>query len=381
MSHGSLQATFARGGSSTGLVVLRSQLPEDVKAWQPILAGAMGSPDPNWRQLNGMGGGISSTSKVCVIEASDRSDVDINYTFVQVGVDDGELGLVGNCGNMSSAVGPVALNEGLVDESQLFDDDDDDDDDDGGKMAMVRILNTNTNKIIHSTFKVQKTGETFKFNPDGDYAIDGVGGTASRITLRFIDPAGAKTGKALPSGSASDKLELPESDGGPIEASLVDVANPAVYVRASDLGVDGAIKPDALQAQPNLMSRLENIRQAGARRMGMDPTVKGVPLMVMVAPPSEAAATEGVHIQVRAISMQQAHKALPVTLALNVGSACGIAGTLPAQMVPTSASKDSITISHPGGLIEVGCNVQDGKIESAMLHRTAKILMKGEVYY
>lgn len=372
---GSFHATFARGGTSNGLVVLRSELPDDTQKWEPILAAAMGSPDPNWRQLNGIGSGISSTSKVCVIEASKRADIDIDYTFVQVGVDTGKLSLAGNCGNMSSVVGPVALNEGLVDECRIFKTAA------GNEVITVRVFNTNTGKVIHATFKVQQLGGRWSFDGAGDYAIAGVPGTASKISLCFLDPAGTKTGKALPSGNPIDILDLSESDGGPIQASLVDIANPAVFIWARDLGIDGDIKPDELQTKTSLMHRLEKIRQAGAERMGMDPSATGVPFIAILSTPSEKAVSEGIQLQVRALSMQQAHKTIPGTLTLNIGSARRIPGTLPAQLACQSASEDSMTISHPGGLIEVGSILKDDKIESAVLHRTAKILMKGKVYY
>nr|POF03030.1 3-methylitaconate isomerase [Quercus suber] len=366
MRPSSFHAIFARGGTSNGLVILRSQLPTDRDKWQPILAAAMGSPDEYGRQLNGMGSGISSTSKVCVIEASDRAGVDIDFTFVQVGVRDGKLDLAGNCGNMSSIVGPVALSEGLVNRANASVED---------RLRTVRIFNTNTSKTIDATFAIDQAGV---FDPVGDYAIDGVPGHGSRITLSFLDPEGAKTGKALPTGNAVDVLVLPQADGGPIEASLVDIANPGVFVRASDLGIDGSTPPDTIQADTQLMSRLEAIRRKGAELMGMDPTIQTVPKILILSSPGGKVKCD---IQCRALSMQQAHKAIPGTLALNLGSACSLPGTIPHQLVASGVSRGSVTIGHPGGTIEVGCDVKDGKIESALLHRTARILMKGEVFY
>nr|POE51731.1 3-methylitaconate isomerase [Quercus suber] len=368
MRHSSFRATFARGGTSNGLVILRSQLPTDREKWQPILAAAMGSPDEYGRQLNGMGSGISSTSKVCVIEASDRPGVDIDFTFVQVGVREGELDLAGNCGNMSSIVGPVALSEGLVSRADTTSTIND-------RLRTVKIFNTNTSKTIDATFAIDDRGA---FEHSGNYAIDGVPGQGSRITLSFLNPEGAKTGKALPTGNVVDVLDIPQADGGPIEASLVDIANPGVFVRASELGIDGSMAPDAIQADLKLMSRLETIRRKGAELMGMDPAIQTVPKILILSTPN---ANAGYDIQCRALSMQQAHKAIPGTLALNLGSACSLAGTIPHQLVASGVDRTSVTIGHPGGKIEVGCDVKDGQIQSALLHRTARILMKGEVFY
>ncbi|KAK5135700.1 hypothetical protein LTR08_004686 [Meristemomyces frigidus] len=365
----SFPATFMRGGTSNGLMIHRKDLPQDESKWRPILSSAMGSPDPYGRQLNGMGSGISSTSKICVVSRSDREDADIDYTFVQVGIKDGSLDMAGNCGNMSSAVGPFALNEDLLPAHIKFRGNE-------GDEVMVRMFNNNTTKIIHSTFSVNS--ET-RYEPSGTYSIDGVPGTASRITLSFLDPAGAKTGKALPTGSPMDTIHLPNGDT--IDGSLTDIANPGVFVLASDLGIPGVIHPDALGSNTELMARLEQIRQASARMMGLDPDVQSVPKVVVLSKPSEAEAAEGVNIVCRALSMQQAHKAVPLTLALNLGASCSFPGTLAQQTAVNAEGRESVVIAHASGKVEVGSVMIEGKIESAVLHRTARVLMKGEVFY
>ena len=361
----SFPAIFARGGTSNGFVINRDDLPQDESQWQPILASAMGSPDSFGRQLNGMGSGISSTSKICVLSKSTREDADVDFKFVQVGIKEGELDVAGNCGNMSSVVGPVAWDEGLLARRSSIEDGE----------ATVRIFNSNTSKIIHSTFSVDANSQ--KYEPCGDYSIDGVPGSGSRITLSFLDPAGAKTGKALPTGNAIDVLTL--EDGASIRASLVDVSNPGVFVLAQDIGVAGKISADALNADTALMARLEEIRQAGAEKMGLDRRTQTVPKIVLLSKPGTGSTA---NIVCRALSMQQAHKAVPLTLALNLGSACRIPGTLPAQIAVGTAGKQSVTIEHASGQLEVGAVMsEDGKIESALLHRTARILMRGEVFY
>lgn len=370
MTTKSFPACFVRGGTSNGLIIDRAHLPDDQSEWQPILSSAMGSPDPYGRQLNGIGSGISSTSKICVISKSNREDADVDYTFVQVEIKGRDLDLAGNCGNMSSAVGPVAWNEKLYSGNASSINND-------GEVSL-RLCNLNTRKIIHSSFSVDR--KTNMYEPSGDYSIDGVPGKASRITLSFLDPSGAKTGKALPTGNTLDTLKL--KDGSTIQASLVDVANPGVFVLASDVGVAGDISPDSLGADTSIMERLENIRQEGARLMGLDPETQSIPKIVLVSKPMESAvAADGVNIVCRALSMQQAHKAVPLTLALNLGATCRMPGTIPATTAVGAEGKESVTIAHASGKLEVGSVMRDGRIESALLHRTARILMKGDVFY
>ncbi|OIW33487.1 DUF453-domain-containing protein [Coniochaeta ligniaria NRRL 30616] len=378
----SFPATFARGGTSNGLVIRREHLPPLQSEWPAVLAAAMGSPDPWGRQLDGMGSGVSSTSKVCVISRSERGDADVDFTFVQVGVKDGKLDVAGNCGNMSAVVGPVAWDEGVV-EGRV----------EGGE-ALVRIWNTNTGKMVHAPFRVDGEGEGRRFEPRGEYEMDGVPGTGSRVTLSFLRPAGAGTGKgALPSGMGVDELVL--AGGDTVEASLVDVSNPGVFVRARDLAGgrygDGAT-PVEVEADEGFRGLLEEVRRAGAERMGLDPEVQSVPKVVMVfdPPPAGGEVDGGVDVRCLAMSMGQAHKAVPLTLALCLGAAAGIEGTIPYQLRSgrretrkdgKGARSTTVVIGHPSGTVEIGTTVEDGEIVSAELHRTARVLMKGEVFY
>lgn len=379
----SFPAIFARGGTSNGLLIRRQDLPSDRAEWQPILSSAMGSPDPYGRQLNGMGGGISSTSKICVLSRSSRADADVDFTFVQVGIKDGKLDLAGNCGNMLSAVGVVGwqdLGEGEILDGVSTE---------GGeskKVLRVRIHNTNTGKLIHARFEVD--GETERYDPNGEYEMTGVPGRGSRITLSFLDPAGAKTGKgAFPTGRVVDELVL--GDGRRVEASLVDVSNPGVFVRMEDLGLGIATTPGDVEGDEVLKRRLEEVRQKGAEKMGLDPMVQSVPKIVLVGTPAKG--EEGIDIRCLALSMGQAHKAVPLTLALCLGAAAGVKGTIPYQLQrkredgedkPASeALSTTVVIGHPSGNVEIGTRVKHGEVVSAELHRTAKILMKGEVFY
>ncbi|KAI0554250.1 DUF453-domain-containing protein [Xylaria curta] len=387
----SLPALFVRSGTSNGLVLRASDLPSSTDEWADILPAAMGSPDPlHGRQLDGMGGGISSTSKICVLAPSKREDADVDFTFVQVGVRDGRLDLAGNCGNMSAVVGPVAWDWGFVSEGEkkkkgriktVVRDEEE------YSEALVRIFNTNTSKIMHARFRVQ--GEPPVYCPAGQYSMDGVPGAQSRITLSFVDPAGAKTGRALPTGNAVDVLKLP--DGSAVRASLVDVSNPGVFVAVDELGL-GHVSPDtfhsaAVEADEMLKERLEMIRRAGAARMGLDPEVESVPKILLLFPRNLKSGHGGDEVDIRclAMSMGQAHKAAPLTLSLCLGAAANIDGTVAAQIRRRRASGDepssSVVIGHPSGTVEIGATFKDGNIVSADLHRTARVMMKGEVYY
>ena len=333
----------------------------------------MGSPDSFGRQLNGMGSGISSTSKICVIEKSSRPGIDVDYTFVQVGIKDGHLDIAGNCGNLSSAVGPWAYNEGLVKAKKNASNNAQGEEDE----ITVRMFNTNTSKEILNTFTL--TPDRTAFNPRGDYSIDGVGGTGSKITLSFLDPSGAKTGHALPTGKPVDTLALP--NGTTIRATLSDIANPGVFILASDLGIPGTTSSDELAANAALLSHLEEIRRAGTAAMGLDPNVQSVPKIVILSSPSAAEIERGAHVTCRALSMQQAHKAVPLTLALNLGAICRIPGTLAAEVARGAEGRGSIRVAHASGTVDVGSVFREGRVESALLHRTARMLMKGEVFY
>lgn len=335
----------------------------------------MGSPDPYGRQLDGMGSGISSTSKICILSPSpDGSAGGVQFTFVQVGVKDGSLDMAGNCGNMLSIVGPVAFDAGLSEHSQI-----ETDPETGERTVTVRIFNTNTRKVVHSRFRV--SGEPPSYSPLGTYEMDGVPGKQSQINLGFINPGGAATGKVLPTGNRVDTLRLP--DGRTIEASLVDVSNPGVFVRVSDLGVQNpaSLDPAAVEADAALKARLEQIRQAGASLMGLDPNTQSIPKIVLVFPPEVTQQSPEVHIKCLALSMGQAHKSVPLTLGLCLGAAARLPGTIPNQLAVGADGSDTIVVGHPSGKLNVAAKVKDGAVLSVDLLRTARVLMKGSVFY
>ncbi|KAL1842405.1 hypothetical protein VTJ49DRAFT_5364 [Mycothermus thermophilus] len=351
----SIRALFARGGTSNGLVIWKHDLPPEDE-WPKVLPALMGSPDPFGRQLDGMGSGISSTSKICILSPpSDPAVADVDFTFVQVGIKDGSLDLAGNCGNLISVVGPVAWDAVLSHARPPPPGPDPD-------KATVRIFNTNTNKLIHSTFSItlpsSDPSSRRVYNPAGTYHIAGVPTLSSPIHLRFLHPGGAKTGRTLPTGNPIDTLSL--SDNTTIDASLVDVSNPGVFIRASDLGFPPTVSPQDLRAtiesDPALLERLESIRRAGAERMGMDPDTQSVPKIVLVLPGD---ADAGVHLRCQALSMGQPHKAVPLTLAMCLGAAAGLEGTIPNTLAvglnrgEGQQGESVVAIGHPAGSIEL----------------------------
>ena len=274
-----LPAVFMRGGTSNAIVFHARDLPRDRALWDEIFLAAIGSPDPYGRQLDGMGGGVSSVSKVCVVGPPTRPDADIDYTFAQVQVKKAEVDYSANCGNMSSAMGPFAVDEGLF---KVV-----------GREAVVRIHNTNTKKIIQARFNLDEGLSEV----DGDLAIPGVSGTGSSVRLEFLQPGGATTGKLLPTGNVTDVLDVPGV--GKLTVSMVDAANATVFVRAADLGLTGPEQPDALEANTAIMQKLAAIRAQAAVAMGISKTAEdalkkgGVPFVGFVAGPQDATTLTG----------------------------------------------------------------------------------------
>jgi 2-methylaconitate cis-trans-isomerase PrpF len=374
-----LPAVFMRGGTSKAVMFHQRDLPAERTDWDRLFLSAMGSPDPYGRQLNGMGGGISSLSKVCVIAPSVRNDADVDYTFAQVQIREARVDYRANCGNMSSAVGPFALDEGLVHAA--------------GDMATVRIYNTNTKKLIHSTFPLRDDRPRY----DGDLVIPGVAGSGAPVRLDFIAPGGATTGKLLPTGNPVDMLDVPGV--GRIAASMVDAANAGVFLRAADLGLAGTELPEQLDADTALLGRLQAIRQCAAVAMGIArdraeaATIPGVPMIGFVAPPSDAptltgeAITKGdVDLTARFLSNGQPHRALPLTASLCTAVAARIAGTLVAEaLAPGAGDREAIRIGMPSGILAVGAAVEqigpnEWVAQRGSFFRTTRRLFDGRIY-
>ncbi len=371
MTQRRFKAVFMRGGSSKGIFFHRDDVPADRQAQHRLFLSAIGSPDPYGRQLNGMGGGISSLSKVVMIAPSQHEQADVDYTFAQVAVSDPVVDFGSTCGNLSSAVGPFAVDEGLVSG------------DDGERL--VRIFNTNTSIMIHARFKVTDGVA----DVSGDYEIAGVSGTGARISLDFLDPGGSFTSGVLPTGNAVDSLEV--AGVGRISASLVDVTNPSVFVDAADFGVSAGETPQQLDGNSTLMQQLDDARRQAAVLMGLAETPEQAgaasPRIALVSAPQSFIALDGrtveasqMHINVRMLSMGNVHRAVPLTGGMCLAAACRIDGTVPARLC---APADDVLIGQPSGILDVGADViqhDDGwQVRSTRVYRTARRLMEGHV--
>ena len=372
-----LPAVFMRGGTSNAVVFNQKDLPQDRTLWDEIFLAAIGSPDPNGRQLDGMGGGVSSLSKVCVVGPPTRPDADIDYTFAQVQVKEAKVDYGANCGNMSSAMGPFALDEGIVKVS--------------GREALVRIHNTNTKKIIHALFSVDDGLAAV----DGDLAIPGVSGTGSPVKLEFRDPGGATTGKLLPTGNVVDTLDVPGL--GKIRASLVDAANATVWINAKDIGLTGTELPEQLDADAAVMQKLSAIRIAGSVAMGIAANAeeaakkKSIPFIGFVSPVQDAKLLSGetisandVDLTGRVISNGQTHRALPLTVSLCMAVASRLEGSVVNEVLRKGLQAEApVRIGMPSGILTVAATVkQNGGFwhaEQGAFYRTQRRMFEGQV--
>lgn len=378
-----IPAVYMRGGTSRALVFHRHDLPpvrdgKEPVEWNDIFLAAIGSPDLAERQLDGMGGGISSLSKIAVVSPSERHDADVDFTFAQVGIDKPVVGYRGNCGNIISAIGPFAIDEGLMDAQ--------------GDKAVVRIHNTNTGKITVASFPLDGGEAAVK----GEFSIQGVATRGAAIRLAFREPGGAVTGRLLPTGNASDVLDLP---GGPLRMSLVDAANPTVFVSAQELGLSGVETAAELSANTTLRARLEDLRVAAAVRGAIAASeeeartrLTNLPLLAILAAPIDhavpgaAIAAGDIDIVTRMISAGQPHKATPLTSAMCLAVAAAIPGTVAHETRrPQSEGSGDLRIGHATGILPVKASIrhQDAEgwfAEEAVVYRTARRLMKGHIY-
>ncbi len=371
-----IPAVFMRGGTSKGVFFRSQDLPDSQAQRDAIFAAALGSPDPYGRQLDGLGGGSSSLSKVMIVEPAQGDDAalaDIVYTFVQVPVAGRVMDYSGNCGNLTAAVGPYAVDTGLVSVA------------DGP--VVLRLLNRNTGKIIRASFTVQQ-GEAVAA---GSLAIPGVGGTGALIQLDFLTPAGAKTGKLLPTGHVTDTLVL--GHGKTVTVSCVDASNPVVFVEGAALGLTRVPSPTDLQADTALMGTLDRVRRLGGVRMGLAEGPNAVPLanpkIAVLFPASDqpafglAGLTAGsMDLMALVLSMEKVHAALPVTTALCMVVAAALPGTVPARLARGRESL-RLRIGNPSGVVEALADLawggDDWQVRSAGLVRTARRLMEGSV--
>jgi len=359
-----LKSTLMRGGTSKGLFFASHQLPDDPALLERLFIRALGSPDPYGKQIDGVGTGISTTSKVAIVGPSARPDCDIDYLFGHVAIGEAKVDWSGSCGNLTAAVPLFALMERLLPVKN--------------GMAEVRIWQANIGKKIVATLEV-RDGEPLWV---GDYCIDGVAFPGAPVTLRFIDPAGGASGKLLPTGKVCDALALP--NGSRIAATLIDAGNPTVFVRAADLGLTGFETAEQLSA--DTLARLEALRAAGALAMGLVDSLEAAvarPATPKISFVGEAR-DEGCALNGRILSMGKLHHAYTGTGAIALAAAAAIKGTVVAEAIGQPWRGKPLTFSHASGRQTLEALVsRQGRswhIDEVVMTRTARPLMRGEVF-
>ena len=365
-----------RGGTSKGGCFLESELSNDITLQNRLLSRIYGSFDISGRQIDGMGGATSTTSKAVIVSKRQGEPNGVNYTFAQIDIATDLIDRKGNCGNMSATVGPFAIENGLIDIITE-------------PVTQVRIFNTNTQKTIIAHVPV-KNGKVIY---QGDYAISGVPGTAAKIRLDFLQPGGAVTHKLLPTGHVIDHISLIK--GETITISIVDATNPVVFVQAKDLGLTGSEMPKVIDNQSALLAKMLAIREKASVLSGIASTIEearaipAIPKFCLIAEPADYTAVTGekitikqIDLQARMLSMGKLHPALAITGGICIGVAAKIPGTLVNQIVTEASVNDEIRIGHCSGILAVGARVQVKEQIEALcgtVFRTARVLMRGEV--
>lgn len=372
------KTVFMRGGTSKGLMFLEEDLPQDRSGWDHLFLQCMGSPDP--KQIDGMGGTVSSNNKIVIVKKSARPGVDVDYLVGQIVVGTNIIDYKSNCGNMTAAVAPFAIEEGLIDQLQE-------------PAAVVKMFNLNTNKYINVEVPVQDG----RFNNEGDCAIAGIDGTAGELKVNFLNPAGAKTGKLLPTGNALDVLHI---DGlGEIEATILDVSNPMVLVRAEDIGATGQELPEAVNGNAQLCALLEKIRGTAACMMGFakdlddasahSPAVPKVGFFTAPAGFTDIAGkrveAQEMDVCARVISVFKCHKACPLTSASAIAVAAFLEGTVVQKTLGAlKPGQQTVRIGHPSGVMTMYpyLQTQDGALDvtGVAVQRTARRIMQGTIF-
>lgn len=372
-----IPTVLMRGGTSKGLFFHDNHLPSDPDTRNRVILAAFGSPDPNRRQIDGVGGGVSTTSKVAIISPSESPEFDVVYNFGQVSIDRPIVDYKSNCGNISSAVGPFAVDEGLVKAVE--------------PVTRVRIHQLNTDKLITADVPV-KNG---RFDEQGEYAIAGVPGTHARITLRFADPGGAATGKLFPTGNRRDTVAIP--DHGDVAVTIIDAANPVVLVPAQAIGLTG-VEIDEVDASDAIQKPLETIRCRAAVMIGLAASEEeatqrsqAVPKVAFIAAPQPYTTTGGqalgiqdIDIVGRIMSMGTLHRSYAVSGGIATAGAAMIPGTVAYDLLDEEAHrKGALRIGHPGGVIDIGAVINGERdhcvYQEAVIGRTARRLMEGHV--
>ena len=381
-----IPATYMRGGTSKGVFFRLDDLPEAARVPGPardrLLLRVIGSPDPYGKQIDGMGGATSSTSKTVIVSKSTRPGHDVDYLFGQVAIDKPFVDWSGNCGNLSSAVGSFAISSGLVDAERVPQD----------GMATVRIWQANIGKTIvaHVPMTQGEVQET------GDFELDGVTFPAAEVQLEFMDPAAEEEGGGgamFPTGKLVDELEVPGI--GTFRATMINAGIPTIFLDAEELGYTGAELQEAINGDPAALAKFETIRAYGAVRMGLiKETSEAVgrqhtPKVAFVASPIDYTTSSGkqllagdIDLLVRALSMGKLHHAMMGTAAVAIGTAAAIPGTL-VNLAAGGGERDAVRFGHPSGTLRVGAEAKlvDGEwsVTKAVMSRSARVLMEGWV--
>ena len=371
-----IKCSIMRGGTSKGIFILKNELPQDLTERDQVVLSIFGSPDI--RQIDGLGGADLLTSKLAIISPSTRKDADLDYTFAQVGLNTPTVDVKGNCGNIAAAVGPFAINMGIVEAIE--------------PVTIVRIHLTNSNNMLVAEVPV-KNG---KACVEGAFSIDGVPGTGAKITLDWKDAQGAFTGKLLPTGKVKDLINV---EGKEYPVSIFDIGNPLVFIKAEDIGIGGTETPQEIENNKELMALAEKIRGRVAEKIGMVESWElaatqsaYTPFLAIVSPAKgyltfdgKEVEGEAIDIVSRLIFMQKVHKNYPVTSTVTTGVAAKIPGTVVSEVVSDeSKERISMEIGHPAGSITVEAvvEVEETRIEikKAAMYRTARPIMDGYVY-
>ncbi|MFC0819929.1 2-methylaconitate cis-trans isomerase PrpF [Moraxella marmotae] len=378
-----ITATYMRGGTSKGTFFKLSDLPERCQvagaARDAFLLRVVGSPDPYGKQIDGMGGGSSSTSKVVILSKSKQADHDVDYLFGQVAIDKPVIDWSGNCGNLTAAVGSFAIFNGLIDADKIPQ----------NGICTVRIWQQNIGKTIiaHVPIKDGQVQET------GDFELDGVTFPASEIKVEFINPVD-DDGEMFPTGNLVDTLVVPEV--GEFAVTLINAGIPTIFLRAADLGLAGTESQKDINTNADILAKLEKIRAYGALQMGLitdidqAKTRQHTPKIAWVAPPADYVSSSGktvhasdIHLLVRAMSMGQLHHAMMGTASVAIGTAATIVGTLVNDMAGGQALTE-VCFGHPSGTLTVGgqSECMDGKwlARKVSMSRSARRLMAGQVF-
>lgn len=381
-----IAATYMRGGTSKGVFFSLDDLPEAAQTPGPardaLLLRVIGSPDPYDKQIDGMGGATSSTSKTVILSKSTKADHDVDYLFGQVSIDKPFVDWSGNCGNLSAAVGSFAISNGLVDASRIPQ----------NGVAVVRVWQANIGKTIiaHVPITHGEVQET------GDFELDGVTFPAAEVQLEFLDPAAEEEGSGgsmFPTGNLVDDLEVPGV--GTFKATLINAGIPTIFIKAEDIGYTGTELQGAINGDPKALLMFETIRAHGALRMGLisslDEAAKRqhTPKVAFVAKPADYVASSGkaiaagdVDLLVRALSMGKLHHAMMGTAAVAIGTAAAISGTL-VNLAAGGIERNAVRFGHPSGTLRVGAEAtqENGEwtVKKAIMSRSARVLMEGFV--